>query len=336
MREVKTSSYDHDESQYVLDFLSKKKTLDEKEGNIDEIITESELEEFLDKYNLTTDKELSKVEERILYYLSGHTIFSVIKKKFKTCSHCLPLAMLELNDYNLEIAKYQKLRDYNGDALIQCDQKLFNEFFLPAETLFRKFVADDIVKKKGLVESLLKIFFKDKKEFFPCHTLDHVLAKRFFQIRLNINAREINRKNTEKKHGAENSSRTVKMRDMAKKHKLQPKKKAKQSTQKIKKIKQVQKKKEKASTSKKQLAKNAPEASTSIKQSVKNAPKNNKPTHYSQLDPNTMYAKDMQHELRLRGLSDKGKKEVLKIRLELRLVTEKNVEQKKSSGKAKN
>ena len=47
-----------------------------------------------------------------------------------------------------------------------------------------------------------------------------------------------------------------------------------------------------------------------------------------------MFAKDMQHELRLRGLSDKGKKEVLKIRLELRLVTEKHVEEKKSGDKS--
>ena len=33
--------------------------------------------------------------------------------------------------------------------LIQCDEKLFDDFFIPAESLFRKFVSDDIVKKKG-------------------------------------------------------------------------------------------------------------------------------------------------------------------------------------------
>merc|ERR1712079_633806 len=140
--------------------------------------------------------------------------FSVIKKKFKTCPKCLPLAMKEKKDYSNTIAKYQKLRDYTGDALIQCDEKFFEEFFLPAEKLFRKFVSDDkIVKKKGLLETLLKVLFKDRIEFFPCHDLDKVIAKRFFQIRFHINGREINRTKTVKKHGAENSSKTVKQRE---------------------------------------------------------------------------------------------------------------------------
>ena len=64
----------------------------------------------------------------------------------------------------------------------------------------------------------MKIFFKERIEFFPCHNLDQVIAKRFFQIRLHLNAIEVNRTKTEKAHGSENSSRTVKMRDMAKKH----------------------------------------------------------------------------------------------------------------------
>merc|ERR1711974_116919 len=123
------------------------------------------------------------------------------------------------NDYNIDIAKYQKCKDYTGDALVQCDEKLFEEFFMPAEKLFRKFVADDLVKKKGLVESLLKIFFKGRKEFFPCHNFDQVLVKRFFQIRLHLNSREINRIKKDFQHGSELSSKTVKQREMAKKHK---------------------------------------------------------------------------------------------------------------------
>ena len=107
MREVKTSSYEYDEGNYILDFLSIKKTADAKEGIIDEYIDDEELGQFLDNYTLTPGPELLKVEERILYYLSGHTIFSVIKKRFKTCACCLPLAMKEKNDYNDEIAKYQ-------------------------------------------------------------------------------------------------------------------------------------------------------------------------------------------------------------------------------------
>ena len=46
-----------------------------------------------------------------------------------------------------------------------------------------------------------------------------------------------------------------------------------------------------------------------------------------------MKVKELQHELALRGFSTKGKKENLVIRLELRLKTEKSVEEKsKGSG----
>ena len=44
-----------------------------------------------------------------------------------------------------------------------------------------------------------------------------------------------------------------------------------------------------------------------------------------------MKVDDLQHELRLRGYSTKGLKERLILRLELRLKTESNVEQNKSS-----
>ena len=107
---------------------------------------------------------------------------------------------------------------------------------------------------------------------------------------------------------------------MAKKHKLLPKKKAKQNIQKLKKIKKVQQKKEKvAKITKNYTNKKESEIITQSK----------KPTHYSQLDPTKMYVKELVTELQLRGLSTKGKKELLKVRLELRLSTEKNVEEKK-------
>ena len=43
-----------------------------------------------------------------------------------------------------------------------------------------------------------------------------------------------------------------------------------------------------------------------------------------------MIVPDLQHELGLRGFSTKGKKENLVLRLELRLKTEQQVEEKKS------
>ena len=130
-----------------MDFLSQKKKADEEDGIIEdeECLDDDEINEFFNRYNLTSEKELPEFEKRILYYLSGHTIFSIIKKKLKTCSECLPLSMTK--GYDIDIAIYQKLKDYTGEALIECDSKLFDCFFLPAEKLFREFVTDDLIKK---------------------------------------------------------------------------------------------------------------------------------------------------------------------------------------------
>ena len=166
-----------------MDFLSNKRKLDkEEEIEEEEPVDEDEINEFFERYPLTNAETLPKVEERILYHLSGHTIFSAIKLRLKQCPDCLPLAMTK--GYSIDVSKYQKLKDYTGEALIECDQKLFETFFLPAELLFRKFLADDIARKKNILEKLLKCFLRDDREnFFPCHNFDEALAKRFFTIR---------------------------------------------------------------------------------------------------------------------------------------------------------
>ena len=59
LREVKTSNYDHDDAKHALDFLTKKKTENLEEDKVDEFINDEELQEFLDKYALTANKEYS-------------------------------------------------------------------------------------------------------------------------------------------------------------------------------------------------------------------------------------------------------------------------------------
>ena len=165
-----------------MDFLSNKKKLDKEEGiEEEEPVDEDEVNEFFQRYPLTNAENLPKVEQRICYHLSGHTIFSAIKLRLKHCSNCLPLAITK--GYQIDISKYQKMKDYTGEALIECDEKLFKTFFLPAELLFRKFLEDDIARKKNILENLLKCFLTDREPFFPCHDFDKALAKRFFTIR---------------------------------------------------------------------------------------------------------------------------------------------------------
>ena len=53
----------------------------------------------------------------------------------KSCQNCLSQAMRK--GYNIDISKYQELKDYTGEALIECSEDLFQDFFLPAEELFR-------------------------------------------------------------------------------------------------------------------------------------------------------------------------------------------------------
>ena len=117
-----------------------------------------------------------------------------------------------------------------GHALQKCNLKLFQEFFCPAEKLFRFFTKEDesISKKKGILESLLSLFFKNREKIVPCHDYDQKLAKRFFQIRLHLHGREVTSTNRLEFHGSENSSKSVKMRVVVKnqnasKRKLQKK-----------------------------------------------------------------------------------------------------------------
>ena len=112
------------------------------------------------------------------------------------------------------------MKDYNGEALIECEEKIFENFFVPAELLFRKFIKDAIAKKKRVLESLMNIFFRDREKIFPCHNFDEALAKRFFTIRLHIHGKEITRIKRKRKHGAENSSKSVQSRVMAKELRL--------------------------------------------------------------------------------------------------------------------
>ena len=108
--------------------MLKKKSDDEDDGNVEEVINDEELSEFFEKYSLTStnDNDLPKFEERILYHLSGHTIFSTIKLKFKTCGECLPLALTD--EYRSEIAAYQEMKDYTGKIFkyLVCDHFLKN------------------------------------------------------------------------------------------------------------------------------------------------------------------------------------------------------------------
>ena len=113
-----------------------------------------------------------------------------------------------------------------GDALQKCNLELFKNFFSPAEKLFRLFIKEEsISKKKGILESLLQLFFKNKEKFFPsCHDYDHKLAKRFFQIRLHLHGREISNLKRMETHGSENSSKSVKMRVLVKNQNVSQKK----------------------------------------------------------------------------------------------------------------
>lgn len=101
-----------------MDFLTQKNKndLEEGEDKEEELVDEEELAEFFQRYPLTNSEELPKVEERILYYLSGHAIFSTIKKKLKHCPNCLPLAITK--GYNIDIGKNDILPDNIRKTLV--------------------------------------------------------------------------------------------------------------------------------------------------------------------------------------------------------------------------
>ena len=72
------------------------------------------------------------------------------------------------------------------------------------------------------------LFFRDREKHFECHDFDEVLAKRFFTIRLHLHGKEVSRLKRKRKHGSENSSKSVQSRVLAKEHRLGGKKAKKQ------------------------------------------------------------------------------------------------------------
>ena len=70
MKESKTSNYDHEEFEYISDFLNIIKENSTEENPTDD---------FFPIYELSHSKSIDETEKNILYYMSGHVISSVAK-----------------------------------------------------------------------------------------------------------------------------------------------------------------------------------------------------------------------------------------------------------------
>jgi hypothetical protein len=174
------------------------------------------------------DAEIDFDEKNILYYLAGHTIQSILKKKCKSCGSCL-LKALTFDCTVPDYASLQRIKDFTGDSLVKCSECLFTGLFLEAECFFRLYITNQIelfLKNRGILSTLMTTFFKDRPPVLPmCHYLDQVICKRFFEIRLHQHGKDVRKLRQEKRNGCERSSKSTEMRALAKEVKSKKRKK---------------------------------------------------------------------------------------------------------------
>jgi hypothetical protein len=212
MREHKNSNYEYDERTFLVDFLDTKKKKTQNEEEKDQY-PEPEPDFFpdLDPDTIVQkSKEIDYVETNVLYYFSGHTLQSVMKMNLKTCPTCLTPALA--TDFTCpDVQALQLIKDFTGESLVKCSVDFFKSFFVPAEAFFKLAMETKFkVSDKGIVKCMIDTFFVDRDNFLPnCHNLDRIIAKRFFEIRIQHYARRIANERQKKRTGSERGSKST-------------------------------------------------------------------------------------------------------------------------------
>ena len=211
MRDIKGSSYQYDEADYIADFLDME-TLDRFQKEVSAEETEDEEEEHFFQICGPKTIFIRALDEAVLYYMGGYTVRAA-KKKFKTCQACVEPLLQCGENFNTHLQAFQEFKDYTGKSLVKCSQAAYDFIFFPAEVLFRSVFSDatEMPKSKNIVTKLIKMFPANSFDLPQCHNIKQRLLEQFFNIRLRAFARflKLTRKDLKSDR---NSSMSIEMR----------------------------------------------------------------------------------------------------------------------------
>ena len=189
MKEVKNSSYDFDDSEYIINFFKKNPIIEDEEEIMDEEVTKL-------IPNLDNTKDLTKLDLLVLYYIAGYILSRLMNKG--GCEKCLKVLQMNANSkpYNPpDLASFVIEKDFKGDCLIHCCSTIFDEVFVPIEKILRSLDVESFYKKrKKLMESLISNIDDqlDISVDIPnCCGIKEKLIKRLLKFRLTTLATNI-------------------------------------------------------------------------------------------------------------------------------------------------
>lgn len=206
MTEKKNSNYQHDEGEFLADFLDVRK------------LSKSQPTTTLLLFDdvLTTMSPLHQTESDILEYVSGW----VIERVFKLCKSCEGCETEWVSPTVPENAcNFIKYKDYTGKSLVYPSEWAMEQVFRPAEILFRQGLTQGLMQKGNQIHSL-KESYGSVNNPVCLATCDHNLLpkmlSRFFRLRIRSNCRQekekADRNNKKRRSGQGMASKSQKMR----------------------------------------------------------------------------------------------------------------------------
>jgi hypothetical protein len=203
-----TTSYHIDDSDYFTDLFA---LTDEQKPAPDSIAEEVDVDDFV----LDTDAhvELPRVQQNILYHLSGYCVHSVIKSQ-KHCECCFT-SVLRSDEQEIVPDTLTNLREYTKGSLLHVSKALFS-MILKVECMFRQQICS-ISSHENVKCDLIRISTSlcDDVLFPTCHDIKTKIISKFINVRLRIYANKRSKDILEGKSKDAFASKSVAMRALA-------------------------------------------------------------------------------------------------------------------------
>lgn len=164
--DVKGSSYDYDDREWLVDFSS--------------IITTFKPQ---DKHNPPADvkKKIVPILDTIGLNAFYHVAGNILGKTLNNCEKCVK-ACTGVGD-DVAFAEFTREKDFTGHSLIYANRETFN-FMLELDTIFRSYI-DQFREENNIFDKMLPFLSQvQASHFSDCHDMRTKLIRRFLSFQL--------------------------------------------------------------------------------------------------------------------------------------------------------
>lgn len=182
MMRIPSSSYDHDDREWLTDFTDNVRNLESRHTNENE--QDWALLDIDFPSTIFDDEIFDNSEKNQIYHIGGYILGS-IAKNYKVCEDCYMPCISEF-PFLKQYTKYSILKDYTGNSLIYITEPVYM-FFVALERIFRENISQ-LVRMNDNIDKKLTELMKSLKtsSFEDCHTIRTKIIERFVGFRLKI------------------------------------------------------------------------------------------------------------------------------------------------------